>query len=1342
VLFLEEVQSDWHQSGRKKGYKQTGLEQKNFVTWLKDNGKSIPTEEMESQFKSRQGEEIEAWQKEQDAAWANIFAAPDAPFKKTWAMLSMKRMIRYAAENGFDSVAWTPGEVHTNRWGTERIEWSRQADGSFLIDAKSQHGEIDLEREDEDETINRVSSQENLKNAIQPVLTEGQDASALSKKLWNKMQAEPTGASMPRKEGFEGFYDQILPSEVNKMFNKAEWGRAKVGKSEVGWSIPITPQMRHKALYEGMPIYAAKNERKTKSKLDEFLAGMPDDLVKEAKESTDRIKAGGPSHDDMIRDAGSYAKGADATVHSVYLSAKKPLVVAMTGSDVESGTFSPENPDIRYQVANDRQEINDDLSNTSLSMLETIKSAVIPTKPNKSGEGDLNYFWDLVASTPQFFSKKIGAARRIFQSAQDKQDRMHAVLEHLDTHDGVKAVSVLDELKGTDKNQFKSVADYLIDSDKTGVGFNIEDKAGWWVVSDPKGKEIFREESSMSTDGIDIGEIKALDEMGRAESEFLRGKGFSDLQVSAVGNFRKTTNKVFDLFISNLRSLQKMALENGIDEPLIIDGVTIKEAIAQMGSLRGTYYPRIRERGNFVLIATKEGQPNELHTFTHRFGAIGVAKAKFEKNGYKVEIKPSETVGEDVFELEGNLIKTQQIVNSALSKMEKGEAADNDLMAMFTTALSEQIANVIRKRGARTHMTKRSPVYYAGYETDPSVALAQYTVSAAGAESKRIMTNEMMRALSGTDIEWKEFKAVMQFNGSYEDYVSDYRDANLEITKEFFDKHNSPDEIAENKQAIEDARALLKDETDKEAIEKLKETIKDLRGFEYGQYQKLVKSRMIDQGKQPNAFKWAKAYIEEMTRNTETADKVIGMIRSLAVVKYLSTRVFSSPFVNLMSLPTSGIATMKAAGIPYHETWSEIRRGIQDAGRYMLGKPLEGTAKEIFDVINKNGWDNPDFSSESLAKLRGKFGRAYDATIEKLMWTFSKSETINRCATISALYRGLKKLHPEMSVEELADKAKEFSDRAHGIYNKGNYPYLALGSNPAAQVAKMFYVFRTFAHTYYQNMARMGFDKEYGALAHMVLSPALVAGMGASVLTPVIKAMMKAFGSDDPEEELYQKIADEFGRGASRFARHGIAGALTGTSLKGSMAVGILDVPTTIADLTGAPGSALGDLYDGTKLLFRGDGMKGAEKIAPSGIGNIIRAYRESQQGVTNYGNAPIFYGKDQLRPTVFETIQRGLSFNPGRLAEISEKRWSEKQIQEKYRNRKSDIYAKVKAFYLQPVEKRSKDKYAPILMEIQKFNEDSKKYEWMPPITSESIKRYLKTNFRPSKRERMREEE
>ena len=42
---------------------------------------------------------------------------PDMPFKKTdqWVNLALRRMMRYAAENGFDRIAWTNGEQQAGK---------------------------------------------------------------------------------------------------------------------------------------------------------------------------------------------------------------------------------------------------------------------------------------------------------------------------------------------------------------------------------------------------------------------------------------------------------------------------------------------------------------------------------------------------------------------------------------------------------------------------------------------------------------------------------------------------------------------------------------------------------------------------------------------------------------------------------------------------------------------------------------------------------------------------------------------------------------------------------------------------------------------------------------------------------------------------------------------------------------------------------------------------------------------------------------------------------------------------------------------------------------------------
>ena len=44
---------------------------------------------------------------------------PNAPFKSSWPALIMKRMIRWAADHGYDRVAWTTGEQQAERYNLE-----------------------------------------------------------------------------------------------------------------------------------------------------------------------------------------------------------------------------------------------------------------------------------------------------------------------------------------------------------------------------------------------------------------------------------------------------------------------------------------------------------------------------------------------------------------------------------------------------------------------------------------------------------------------------------------------------------------------------------------------------------------------------------------------------------------------------------------------------------------------------------------------------------------------------------------------------------------------------------------------------------------------------------------------------------------------------------------------------------------------------------------------------------------------------------------------------------------------------------------------------------------------
>jgi hypothetical protein len=185
VLFIEELQSDWAQEGRKKGFKTRKgqeLEKDLNKKWDKASqelGKlnafrdlseidsevvkivtgnqgtieaSLPwkiidnegniirqfsekSEAEEYQDRSRNYNEsdeqrriylldlIESFRKERDEIIIPLTGTtPDMPFKRTqdWLNLSMRRMVRYASENGFDRIAWVTGDQSADRYNLSK----------------------------------------------------------------------------------------------------------------------------------------------------------------------------------------------------------------------------------------------------------------------------------------------------------------------------------------------------------------------------------------------------------------------------------------------------------------------------------------------------------------------------------------------------------------------------------------------------------------------------------------------------------------------------------------------------------------------------------------------------------------------------------------------------------------------------------------------------------------------------------------------------------------------------------------------------------------------------------------------------------------------------------------------------------------------------------------------------------------------------------------------------------------------------------------------------------------------------------------------------------------------
>lgn len=111
VLTIQEIQSDWHQQGRERGYqpRKSQLTPEEFERY-----KHLRT--MASYGRLESAEDFaELANLENRAGDTGI---PDAPFKDTWHELAFKRMVRWAVDEGVDRIAWSTGlqqiRVNTN----------------------------------------------------------------------------------------------------------------------------------------------------------------------------------------------------------------------------------------------------------------------------------------------------------------------------------------------------------------------------------------------------------------------------------------------------------------------------------------------------------------------------------------------------------------------------------------------------------------------------------------------------------------------------------------------------------------------------------------------------------------------------------------------------------------------------------------------------------------------------------------------------------------------------------------------------------------------------------------------------------------------------------------------------------------------------------------------------------------------------------------------------------------------------------------------------------------------------------------------------------------------------
>jgi hypothetical protein len=258
VLHVEEIQSDWHQEGRKKGYENPEVEARRKelekLAWpYMEANKPIPAE-----LKAK----IDALPPIMEKG------VPDAPFKKNWHELAMKRLLNYASENGYDKIAITPGAEQAKRYDLAKhindLQYDPQTKTLTAWD-HSGNKVVDRMNTSEDQLADYIG-----KEGAEKLLAQNPQDTHV-KQLFG---ADLTFGG----EGMKGFYDEMIPSYLNQFGKKYNVQVSPFDIEQPSATNPnnltlpgyapqpvptmqfhgfdITPEMREEITTQGLPMFS------------------------------------------------------------------------------------------------------------------------------------------------------------------------------------------------------------------------------------------------------------------------------------------------------------------------------------------------------------------------------------------------------------------------------------------------------------------------------------------------------------------------------------------------------------------------------------------------------------------------------------------------------------------------------------------------------------------------------------------------------------------------------------------------------------------------------------------------------------------------------------------------------------------------------------------------------------------------------------------------------------------------------------------------------------------------------------------------------------------------------
>ena len=247
VLFVEEIQSDWAQKGRKEGFQRQAPDEPFAIgqygdgTWWAKDGSGVLRASAETR------EELDAALRglSTQPVLETIGKIPRAPFVETtegWLNLALKQVLLTAVNEGYDKVAFITGEQSAERYDLSKqvksIEYIKHQDGYELGITQSNGEGLELPKD-------RYSASE-LEDVV---------GKEIAQKIVNGEGVIYRGHFGPMLEGVDlkvggegmrAFYDKIVPKAVEKLVKKMG---GKMGDVTVGLTSGMASQDRYTGFF-------------------------------------------------------------------------------------------------------------------------------------------------------------------------------------------------------------------------------------------------------------------------------------------------------------------------------------------------------------------------------------------------------------------------------------------------------------------------------------------------------------------------------------------------------------------------------------------------------------------------------------------------------------------------------------------------------------------------------------------------------------------------------------------------------------------------------------------------------------------------------------------------------------------------------------------------------------------------------------------------------------------------------------------------------------------------------------------------------------------------------------